>query len=66
MPKVDKAMVALARVVGGGALVISVLGTEAPPAGLPQGAFLNHMPRLISAAPEAIGELGFGPMTPLA
>ena len=45
---------------------MSMLGTEAPPAGFPQGAFFNCMSRLVSAAPEAIRELGLGSMSPLA
>ena len=66
MPEVDKAVVGTAGIVGGGALVVSMLGAEAPLTSLPQGAFFDHMPRLVSAAPKAVGELGLGPMLPLA
>ena len=66
VPKVDEAAIGAARVMGGGALIVSVLGAKTPPAGLPQGALFNHVPGLVSAAPEAIGELGLGSMSPLA
>ena len=45
---------------------MGVLGAEAPPAGLPQGTLLNCVSGLVSATPKAIGELGFGSMSPLA
>ena len=45
---------------------MSVLSAEAPLASLPQGTFLNYMPRFISATPEAVWELRFDPMMPLA
>ena len=66
MPKVDETAVGAARVVGGGALIVSVLSAKAPPASLPQGAFFDRVPWLISTALEAIRELGFGSMPPLA
>ena len=66
MPKVDKAAIGAAGVMGGGALVVSVLGAKTPPTGLPERAFFYRMSRLISAASEAIWELGFGLMMPLA
>ena len=66
MPKVDEAAIGTAGVMGGGALIVSVLSAETPLASLPQGAFLNCMPRLVSTAPEAIRELGLGSMSPLA
>ena len=66
MAKVDEAAVGAARVVGRGTLIMGMLGTEAPPTGLPQGAFFDCMPWLISAAPEAVQELGFGSMSSLA
>ena len=66
MPKVDEAAIGAAGVMGGGALVVSVLGAEAPSTGLPQGAFFNRMPRFVSVTPEAIRELGLGSMPSLA
>ena len=66
MPKVDEAAIGTAGVVGGGALVVSVLGAKAPLAGLPQGALFDHVPGLVSTAPEAVRELGLGSMSPLA
>ena len=66
MPKVDEAAIGAARVVGGGTFIVSVLGTEAPLTGFPQGAFFDCVPWLISTTPEAIRELGFGSMSPLA
>ena len=65
MPKVNEAAIGAAGIVGGGALIVSVLGTETPPAGLPQGAFFNRMPWLVSTAPKAVWELGLGSMSPL-
>ena len=66
MPKVDKAAIGAAGIVGGGALIVSVLGAETPPAGLPQRAFFDRMPGFISTAPEAVGKLGFGSVSPFA
>ena len=66
MPEVDKAAIGAAGVMRGGAFIVSVLGAEAPPTGLLQGAFFNCMSRLVSATPEAVGELGLGTMSPLA
>ena len=66
MPKVDEAAIGAAGVMGGGALIVSVLGAKTPPASLPQGALLDGMSGLVSAAPEAVGKLGFGAMPPLA
>ena len=50
VPEVDKTVIGAAGVMRGGALIVSVLGAEAPPAGLPQWAFFNRMPRFVSAA----------------
>ena len=66
MPKVNKAAVDAAGIMGGGALIMSVLGAETPPASLPQGAFFNRMPWFVSAAPKAIREFGLGSMSSLA
>ena len=66
MPEIDKAATGTAGVMEGGALIVSVLGTEAPPASLPQGAFFDRMPGLVGTAPKAVGELGLGSMSPLA
>ena len=66
MPEIDEAAIGATGVMGGGALIMSMLGAETPLAGLLQGAFLNRMPGLVSAASEAVGELGFGTMSPLA
>ena len=66
MPEVDKAAIGAAGVVGGGALVVSMLGAETPLTSLPQGALFDCMPGLVGAAPEAVRKLGLGPMSPFA
>jgi len=64
--KVNKAAVNTAGIMRGGALVVSVLGAEAPAAGLPQGTLLNPMTRCVLIASEAIWEDNTVPSTPLA
>ena len=66
VPKIDEAAIGAAGVMGGGALIVSVLGAKTPPAGLPQGALFDCVPGLVGTAPETVGELGFGTMSPLA
>ena len=66
MPKVDEAAIGAAGIMRGGAFVVGVLGAKTPPAGLPQGALFNHVSGFVSAAPEAIRELGLGSMSPFA
>ena len=66
MPKVNKAAIGAAGIARRRALIVSVLGAEAPPAGLPQWAFFDHMSGLVSTAPKAVRELGLGSMPPLA
>jgi len=51
---------------GRGAVVISMLGTKTPVAGLPKGAFFDPMTRIILAALETIGELELGSLASLA
>jgi len=52
--KLDKAVINCAGVVGGGALVVSMLGAETPAACLPKGALLDPVTGCILIAPEAI------------
>jgi len=52
--KVDEAAVNCTGIVGGGTLVVSMLGTEAPATGLPQGTLLDPVTRCILIAPKAI------------
>jgi len=52
--KVDEAAVSCTGIVGGGTLVVSVLGTETPTTGFPQGALLDPVTRFILIAPKAI------------
>ena len=64
--EVDEATIALASIVRGGTLIVGMLGAEAPPTGLPQGAFFYCVPRLVGTAPEAVWEFGLCPVTSLA
>ena len=64
MSEIDKVVIGTAGVMGGRALVVSMLGAKTPLASLPQGAFFDSVPRLVSTAPEAIGELGLGHVLP--
>ena len=66
MPKVDEAAIGAAGIMGGRTLIVSVLGAKTPPTGLPQGALFDCVPGLVSAASEAVRELGLGPVSPLA
>ena len=66
MPKVDKAVINTAGVMRGGALIVSVLGAEAPAASLPQGAVFDDVTRGIMVAFETVGELDLSSPTPLA
>jgi len=52
--KVDEAAVSCTGIVGGGTLVVSMLGTEAPTTGFPQGAFLDPVTRCVLIAPKAV------------
>ena len=45
---------------------MSMLSAETPPAGLPQGALFDRVPGLVSAASEAVRELGLDSMSSLA
>ena len=56
MSKIDKATISGTRVMGGRTLVVSMLGTKTPAAGLPKGAFFNPMTGCILIAPETVGE----------
>ena len=62
VPEIDEAVIGTAGVVGGGALIVSMLGAKIPLTGLPQGAFFDCMSRLISTAPKAIWEFWLCPM----
>jgi len=65
VPKVDKATISCTGIVGGGALIVSVLSTEAPAACLPKGALLNPVTGCILIAPEAIWKDDLVSSTPL-
>ena len=65
MPKVNKAAVNCTGIMGGGTLVVSMLGTEAPATGLPQGTLLDPVTGCILIAPEAIWEDDVVPPTSL-
>jgi len=56
VPEIDKAAISGARKIRGGAIVMSMLGTEAPATGLPKGAFFNNVTRSVVVALEAIWE----------
>ena len=58
MPLGDDACVFDALVMGGGAIIVSVVDVEAPSAILPQGAVPFSVVRLFVATFEAIGEGG--------
>ena len=66
MPKIDEAVVDTAGIVGGGALVVSVLGTKAPVAGLPKRAIFNDVTRSVVVAFKTVGELDLSSPTLLA
>jgi len=66
MPKIDEAVIGCTGVVGGGALVVSVLSTEAPTACLPKGAVFDNVTRSVIIAFEAVGELDLSSLVPLA
>jgi len=66
MPKIDEAAIGCTGIVGGGALVVSVLSTEAPTACLPKGAVFDNVTRSIVIAFEAVGELDLSSPAPLA
>jgi len=57
VPKVDKATVSYTGVMGGGALVVSVLGTKTPAASLPKGTIFDNVTRSVVVAFETVGEL---------
>jgi len=48
------------------AIVMCMLGAEAPATCLPEGAFLLNMIGVQLVALETVGKLGFAPLTPLA
>jgi len=66
MPKIDEAAIGCTGIVGGGALVVSVLSTKAPTAHLPKGAVFDNMTRSVVIAFEAVGELDLSSPVPLA
>jgi len=66
MPKIDKAAIGCTGIVGGGALVVSMLSTEAPMACLPKGAVFDNVARSVVIAFEAVGELDLSSPVPLA
>jgi len=66
MPKVDKAAINTAGIMGRGTLVVSMLGAEAPAASLPQGAVFDDVTRGVVVAFETVGELDLSSPTLLA
>jgi len=64
--KVDKAAIGCTGVVGGRALVVTVLSTEAPTACLPKGAFFDSVTRSVIIAFETVGELDLSSSASLA
>ena len=66
MPKVDKAVINTAGIMRGGTIVVSVLGTKTPAAGLPKGAIFDNVTRSVMVALETVGELNLSSLTPLA
>jgi len=57
MSEVDETAVNAAGIIRGGALVVSVLGAEAPAASLPQGTVFDDVTRGVVVALETVGEL---------
>jgi len=57
MPKVDKTAVSHTRIMGGGTLVVSMLGTKTPATSLPKGTVFNDMTRSVMVTFETVGEL---------
>ena len=57
VPKVNEASVSRARVMGGGAIVMSMLGAKTPATSLPKGAIFDDVTRNILVASEAVWKL---------
>ena len=66
MPKVDEAAIDTAGIMGGGAVVVSMLGTKTPVASLPKRAVFDDMARSVMVALETIRELDLSSLTSLA
>jgi len=62
----DSAELSVALLVGNGAVGMHVLGTKTPAARLPEGTLLLNVIRVRLVAFEAVGELGFASLMPLA
>jgi len=65
MPKVDKAAINTAGIMGRGTLVVSVLGAETPATSFPKGEILNDVTQSVMVAFETIRELDLSSPTPL-
>jgi len=66
MSRGDSAVLSIALLMGAVALVVCVLGTKAPTTRFPEGTLLRNVVGTRLVALEAIGELGFASLTPLA
>ena len=64
MPKVNEAAVNCTGVVRRGALIVSVLSTEAPAARLPEGTVFDNMAGSVVIALETVRELELSSLTP--
>jgi len=62
----DSAVLSVALFVGAIAFVVRMLGAKTPTAYLPEGTLLFDVIGMRLIAFEAIGELGFASLTPLA
>ena len=62
----DSAILSVALFMRTVTIIVCMLGTEAPVAHLPEGTFLLNMIGTQLVAFEAVGELGFVSLTPLA
>jgi len=62
----DSAVLSVALLMGTVALVVRMLGTKTPTTCLPEGTLLFHMAGTQLIAFEAIRELGFASLMPLA
>ena len=62
----DSAVLSVALLMGMVALVVRMLGTKTPTTRLPEGTLLSDVIGAQLIAFEAIGELGFASLTPLA
>ena len=66
VPKVNETAIGCTGVVGGRALIVTMLSTEAPAACLPKGTFFDSVARSVIIAFETVGELDLSSSMPLA